>query len=78
MLFICLLTFDDIDSDDTLATDDDTEVIDKASEYNQERTRFQKGNTQGTRFAKEDEEQDDEQLQFDLDTEEEENPDDKL
>ena len=67
------LSIDDIDSDDMLATDDDTEIIDKASEYNQERTKFQKGNKQGVRFASNAE--DDTQIPLDL---EDENPDDQL
>ena len=70
------LTFDDIDGNDKLATDDDTEIIDKASDYNQERTRFQKGNQQGVRFAKEVD--DDDYTQLELDTETPENPDDEL
>jgi hypothetical protein len=69
------LTIDDIDSEDTLATDDDTDIIDKASEYNQERTRFQKGNDKGIRFAKE-ENPDDSQLELDLESSE--NPTDIL
>lgn len=43
------LTFDDIDDNDTLSSDKDT--MDQAVNYNQQRTRFQKGNTQGVRFA---------------------------
>ena len=65
------LSFDDIDSDDTLQTDSDT--IDKANIYNKERTQFKKGNQQGVRFAKSDE-SDDSQLELDV----EENEDDQL
>ncbi len=43
------LSLDDMDNDDTLSTDSDT--LDNANKYNQERTKFQKGNTQGIRFA---------------------------
>lgn len=42
------MSFDDMD-DDTLHTDKDT--LDTANKYNQERTKFQHGNTQGIRFA---------------------------
>ena len=59
------LTFDDVDGDDTLHTDSDT--LDVANKYNQERTKFQKGNTQGIRFASNDENED--QLELDLDEE---------
>lgn len=45
------LSIDDMDANDTLSTDTDTDTLDKANEYNKERTRFQKGNTQGVRFA---------------------------
>lgn len=67
------LSIDDIDSDGTLATDAGT--LDRANKYNQNRTRFQKGNTSGIRFASDDLE-DDDQLTFE--TEEEENPDDQI
>lgn len=43
------LSMDDMDRDDTLQTDSDT--LDAANKYNQDRTRFQQGNTQGVRFA---------------------------
>lgn len=43
------LSMDDMDGDDTLHTDSDT--LDAANKYNQDRTRFQQGNTQGVRFA---------------------------
>ena len=58
------LSIDDMDSDNTLRTDSDT--IDVANKYNQERTKFQKGNTQGVRFAPNNE-KDSDQLEFDLD-----------
>lgn len=38
-------------SEQQLAGEEDTETISKASEYNKERTKFQKGNVQGVRFA---------------------------
>ena len=60
------------DRDDTLATEDDTDTIDTANQYNQDRTRFQKGNKQGVRFASEDD-YEDEQIEMDID-----NPDDQL
>lgn len=59
---------------DTDSTDlqTDTDTIDTANTYNQQRTRFQKGNTQGVRFAKEDDVPDDkDQMEI-------ENPDDEL
>lgn len=55
------LSFDDTD-DSTLATDTDT--IDTANKYNKERTQFQKGNTQGVRFSKEDDT--DSQMELDI------------
>ena len=56
------LSIDDIDSDNTLHTDSDT--LDIANKYNQDRTRFQKGNTQGIRFAPK--EENDDQLELDI------------
>lgn len=44
------------DTDD-LANETDTDTLDKANEYGQKRTQFQKGNTQGVRFAGNDPEQ---------------------
>ena len=47
------LTFDDIkDDNDELLTDKNT--VDTANTYNQQRTRFQKGNQSGIQFAKND------------------------
>lgn len=43
------LSIDDVEKDDTLQTDSDT--LDTANKYNQARTKFQKGNQQGIRFA---------------------------
>lgn len=60
------LTFDDIDNDE-LATDTDT--ITAANTYNQQRTRFQRGNQQGIQFARNNSNPD--QLEI-------ENPDDEL
>ena len=57
------LTINDIDADDTLQTDNDT--LDKANVYNRERTKFQKGNTQGIRFTKNETPSDD-QLELDI------------
>ena len=57
------LSFDDIDGNDELVTDRDT--IDKANTYNQDRTRFQKGNKQGIRFASK--ENDPDQIKFNPD-----------
>jgi hypothetical protein len=48
------LSIDDMDNDGTLTTDKDT--LDRANIYNKERTKFQKGNTQGIRFAPKDDE----------------------
>ena len=55
------LSMDDMDGDDTLHTDSDT--LDAANKYNQDRTRFQQGNTQGVRFAAS-KSVDDDQLEF--------------
>ena len=60
------LSIDDIDSDDTLHTDSDT--LDSANKYNQERTKFQKGNQQGVRFAPNGDESND-QLELPIDEE---------
>ena len=54
------LTFNDEETDE-LHTDSDT--LDKANTYNKERTKFQKGNTQGVRFASKGEDED--QITFD-------------
>lgn len=67
------LTIDDTDSTDKLATETDTDTLDTANKYNQERTKFQKGNDKGVRFAPEEDE--DSQLELDL---EEPNEDDKF
>lgn len=65
------LTFDDNEvEDNNLTADKDT--LDKANIYNQERTKFKKGNEKGIRFASE-EKPDENQLTFDN---LEENPDD--
>ncbi len=58
-----------MDDTDELQTDEKT--IDDANEYNKNRTRFQKGNNRGVRFASKD--TDDNQLKI-----EDENPDDQL
>ena len=63
------LDIDNINNkENTLATDSDT--IDAANKFNQDRTRFKKGNTQGVRFASNNKDKD--QLEM------EENPDDQL
>ena len=54
------LSIDDLEGNDELHTDTDT--IDKANVYNKERTKFQKGNKQGIRFASK--EVDDDQLEM--------------
>jgi len=56
------LTFDD---DKSLATEVDTDTLDKANEYGKKSTQFQKGNTQGVRFAKNDTVDDDQTTLFD-------------
>lgn len=66
------LTFDDGAEVNDLATDDDT--LDTSNEYGKNRTKFQKGNTQGVRFAKEPEE---DKSQLELDIEDEEEPNDE-
>lgn len=68
------LSIDDMDNDDMLASEEDNDKLDTANDYNRERTKFQKGNDQGVRFAaKDDSEEDEDQLSMD-----EENPDDQL
>lgn len=65
------LSFDDIDNKtDELQTDTDT--IDKANVYNKQRTQFQKGNTQGIRFASSNK-PDENQMELEM-----ENPDDQI
>jgi hypothetical protein len=59
------LSIDDIENDDTLQTDSDT--LDTANKFNQDRTRFQKGNQQGVRFAPNSDNED--QLELDIDEE---------
>lgn len=46
------LSIDDAEGDTNLHTDNDT--LDKANKFNQDRTKFQKGNQQGVRFANDD------------------------
>jgi hypothetical protein len=59
------LSIDDMDGNDTLAGENDSDTIDAASEYNKERTKFQKGNEQGIRFAPEpNDEEDEDQLKI--------------
>lgn len=53
-----------IDDADSLIDDNDTDTLDAANEYNKERTRFQKGNEKGIRFASKDPEPDEDQLQI--------------
>jgi len=67
------LPIEDTDSSDMLASEDDVDTIDAANTYNQNRTRFQKGNKQGIRFASKDDTPSE-----DPDDIEEENPDDQL
>ena len=68
------LSIDDMDNDDMLASEEDNDTLDTANDYNRERTKFQKGNDQGVRFASKDvPEEDEDQLSMD-----EENPDDQL
>lgn len=67
------LSIDDIDNNDELAGETDSDTIDIANDYNKERTKFQKGNDQGIRFAEKPGESDEDQLEI-----EEENPDDEL
>lgn len=67
------LSIDDMENTDTLAGEESTDTLDSANEYNKERTKFQKGNDQGIRFAEKPQEKDEDQLEI-----EEENPDDQL
>ena len=62
-----------MDNADELASETDADTLDSANDYNKERTRFQKGNEQGVRFAPKPQEPDEDQLEI-----EEENPDDQL
>lgn len=55
------LSIDDVETDTNLHTDNDT--LDKANKFNQDRTKFQKGNQQGVRFASDD--SNDDQMEFD-------------
>jgi hypothetical protein len=59
------LTFDELGDDNTLITDTDT--LDTANTYNQERTKFQRGNKQGIRFASDG--KNDDQLEIPLEDE---------
>lgn len=63
-----------LDDTDDLASENDTDTLDTSNEYNKNRTRFQKGNTQGARFASDSTDED----QLSMDNESEENPDDQL
>jgi hypothetical protein len=40
-----------MDDSDDLATDDDSETLDKSNEYGRTRTQFKKGNEDGIRFS---------------------------
>ena len=51
-----------LDDTDELMTDTDT--VDAANDYNKERTKFQKGNEQGIRFAKNPDASDDGQMEI--------------
>ena len=53
-----------IDDEDELIDDNDTDTLDAANKYNQERTKFQKGNEKGIRFAAKDPEPDEDQLEI--------------
>ena len=65
------LSIDDLDGKDKLASDNDSDTLDAANEYNKDRTKFQKGNEMGIRFASDPNAKDDNQLSF-------ENEDDQL
>jgi hypothetical protein len=65
------LSIDDLDGNDELSTDDDTDTLDAANEYNKDRTKFKQGNDMGIRFASNPNTQDDDQMSF-------ENEDDQL
>ncbi len=58
-----------IDDTDNLISDNDTDTMDAANRYNQDRTKFQKGNENGIRFAPNEPEEDEDQLKIDLDNE---------
>ena len=68
------LSIDDMENNNELAGEDSTDTLDSANDYNKERTRFQKGNEQGIRFADKPHDKDEDQLEI----EQEENPDDQL
>ena len=70
------LSIDDMDNDNNLSSEEDTETIDTANEYNKQRTRFQKGNDKGIRFASKPDQPYDDQMS--MEPEEEPNEDDQL
>jgi hypothetical protein len=67
------LTIDDMEDDNSLASDDDTETLDDANDYNKKRTQFKTNNNQGVRFTSSKSENDADQLSMD-----DLNPDDQL
>lgn len=64
-----------LDDKDKLASEEDTDEISAANEYNKNRTRFQKGNNQGIRFASKKNNVIDNQMSL---SDQEENPDDQF
>jgi hypothetical protein len=58
------LSIDDMDNVDTLAGEEDTDTISSANVYNKERTKFQKGNDRGIRFAPNEPEDDEDQMKI--------------
>ena len=64
-----------MDDTDDLATDTDSDTLDKSNEYGRTRTQFKKGNDSGVRFSsKEVEDEDQQALNLDSDEEELEDP----
>ena len=58
------LSIDDMSGEDKLAGEEDTDTVSSANEYNRERTKFQKGNDKGIRFAPTEPGDDEDQLQI--------------
>lgn len=58
------LSIDDMNGDDNLSDDEDSDTLDAANEYNRERTKFKTGNDKGIRFASKESEPDEDQMEI--------------
>jgi hypothetical protein len=58
------LSIDDMINDNSLAGEEDTDIMDTASDYNRERTKFQRGNNKGIRFASDETKEDEDQMKI--------------